>query len=146
MTKHLRTACHIVASFVLTGCSPAFWQGAAQGLAATTPSGTKLMVFGGQGHQVFLGCMSCSQYDAESIFNQYGSHGSRYSAQSVLNPYSEFGSLYSATSACNPYASDPPVIVDGNGTYYGRLTVNPYRSDGPPTQQLRAWLAAVCKH
>jgi hypothetical protein len=63
-----------------------------------------------------------------------------------MNRYSEFGSLYSATSACNQYASDPPVIVDEQGTYYGRLTMNQYRRDGPPTPELKAWLAGVCEH
>jgi len=50
--------------------------------------------------------------------------------QSIFNPYSQFGSRYSAYSACNPYATDPPVIVDENGNYYGRLTVNTYYGDG----------------
>ena len=80
------------------------------------------------------------------FFNEYGTHGSQYSPESIMNQYSEFGSQYSATSACNPYASDPPVIVDGNGAYYGRLTVNTSRSDGPPNQELRAWLASACEH
>jgi hypothetical protein len=144
----MRSRLMVYASMVvaLSGCSPAFWQGVSQGLAAATPSGTKLMIFGGPGHQTYLGCLSCSEYDTESIFNEYGTYGSPYSAQSIRNPYSSFGSPYSATSACNPYASDPPVIVDGNGKYYGRLTVNTYRTDGPPTDQLRAWIAAVCAH
>ena|SRR5438034_7943010 len=135
-----------LAPLLVAACSQAFWQGVSQGLAGTAPSTTKLMVFGGQGHQTYLGCLSCSKYDAESVFNEYGAHGSQYGAESIMNPYSEFGSPYSATSACNPYASDPPVIVDGNGVYYGRLTVNTYRSDGPPNQELRAWLAAACEH
>src|SRR5919106_5559325 len=101
----LSRACILVAA-TLAGCSPAFWQGVSQGLAATAPAATKLMVFAGPGHRTYLRCLSCSQYDAESIFNQYGTYGSQYGAQSILNPYSSFGSAYSATSACNPYASD----------------------------------------
>jgi hypothetical protein len=120
--------------------------------ATTTSSGTlglpssrKIMVFGGENHSVYLGCLSCTQYDAESVFNSYGKHGSQYATASVLNPYGQYGSKYSRTGACNPYASDPPVIVDERGTYYGRLTVNPYRRDGTPTAELRAWLAGVCQ-
>ena len=135
-----------LAGLSVAACSQTFWQGVSRGLAGTAAPTTKMMVFGGQGHRTYLGCLSCSRYDAESVFNEYGTHGSQYSAESIMNPYSEFGSVYSATSACNPYASDPPVIVDGNGAYYGRLTVNTSRSDGPPNQELRAWLAAACEH
>jgi len=132
----------------VASCSPAFWQGVSDGLAASrgyNGGGHKIMIFGGSGHQTYLGCLSCSQFDAESVFNEYGHYGSVYSAQAIMNPYSQFGSLYSATSACNPYASDPPVIVDEQGTYYGRLTVNHYRRDGPPTAELKDWLAGVCE-
>src|SRR6266480_2158153 len=102
----------LVASAVL-GCNSAFMQGVADGLAAApspTPTGVKLMVFGGPGHKTYLGCLSCSSYSSESLFNSYGTYGSAYSATSILNAYSEYGSLYGGYSACNPYASDPPVI------------------------------------
>lgn len=125
-------------------CSGAGWGRVAQGLAAAPRAGPKLMIFGGLGHQTYLGCLSCSEYDRESVFNSYGSFGSPYSSTSVLNPYSQFGSRYSAYGACNPYASDPPVIVDADGNYYGRLTTNRARSDGPPTPEVAAWLAGVC--
>lgn len=131
---------------VLVGCSPAFWQGFSQGLSGSSGQGVvvhKLMVFGGPGHKTYLGCLSCNEYDQESIFNDYGKFGSDYSAQSIHNHFSNFGSAYSSSSACNPYASDPPVIVDEQGRYYGRLTVNTYRSDGPKGE-LATWLAAVC--
>ena len=116
------------------GCSSALLQGVAQGLAASSPAsaGVKLMVFGGPGHKTYLGCLSCSSYSSESLFNSYGTYGSEYSGTSILNAYSEYGSLCGGYSACNPYASDPPVIVDGSGRYYGRFTVSSSRSDGPP--------------
>src|SRR5258705_13034772 len=45
------------------GCSSAFLQGVAQGLAASSPAsaGAKLMVSGGPGHKTYLGCLSCSR-------------------------------------------------------------------------------------
>lgn len=137
-------------------CSAAVWQGIAAGLdgAATgmqaasgglgLPPG-KLMIFGGPNHSTYLGCLSCNEYASDSLFNEFSSHGSSYGAASIFNAYGSFGSKYSSTSACNPYATDPPVIVDGSGKYYGRLTVNRARSDGPPSAELRAWLAGVCK-
>jgi hypothetical protein len=58
--------------------------------------------------------------------NKYGQHGSAYSSVSIWNHSSTFGSRYSSESACNPYANDPPVIVDSEGEYYGRLSLNEY--------------------
>jgi hypothetical protein len=87
--------------------------------------------------------VNCSKYDAESIANEYGTYGSPYALNSVLNHYSEFGSKYSVYGACNSYATDPPVIVDGNGQFYGRLTVNAYTSQRTRDSHLPAWLAAA---
>jgi hypothetical protein len=149
----------IVFILVLPSCSSATAQAIAAGLAAaggsasTAPtsrnvrssSGSKLMLFGGQGHKVYLGCLNCSQYATDSVLNMYGSHGSPYGTESIFNKYSNFGSRYSTYSACNPYATDPPVIVDENGNYYGRLTVNRYNGQGA-NSELLAWIAGVCQN
>jgi hypothetical protein len=78
--------------------------------------------------QTYLGCITCSTYSTDSIFNPYGSYGSSYSFTSVNNQYAPYGSPYSATSACNPYTVSPPSIFDEAGCYYGRLSVNQYVS------------------
>jgi len=103
----------------------------------------RLLLFGGPGHRVFLGCLNCDRYSNESVQNQYSDYGSRYSDTSVLNPYSDYGSKYSDYGACNRYASDPPVIVDDNGNYYGRLTVNRY-ADQTRMNDVAAWISGVC--
>lgn len=103
------------------------------------------MLFGGQGHQTYLGCLNCSQYANDSILNEYGPHGSRYSSASILNQYSEYGSPYSTYSACNPYAQDPPVIVDGAGSFYGRLTINAYHPQRIHDETVLAWLSGACR-
>lgn len=102
------------------------------------------MLFGGPGHDTYLGCINCNEYSTDSVFNEYGPHGSRYSANSILNPYSQFGSRYSTFGACNTYASDPPVIVDRDGRFYGRLTLNQYHRQATRDGRLLAWLAGVC--
>jgi hypothetical protein len=104
----------------------------------------KLMIFGGTNHKVYLGCLNCSEYNADSVKNTYGTHGSAYSSESIFNHYSEYGSAYSNESACSEYASDPPVIVDQNGKYYGRLTLNRYQPEIGMGSGLMAWLSAVC--
>jgi hypothetical protein len=113
-------------------------------LAPTASAQAELLLFGGKGRDVFLGCLTCSQYDSDSVLNRYGSFGSRYSATSIFNPYGDYGSKYGTHSACNRYASEPPVIVDRAGNFYGRLTLN--RSHGQATSNttLLAWLAGVC--
>lgn len=106
----------------------------------------KLLLFGGRDHRTYLGCLNCSQYAADSIFNSYGTNGSPYSSESIWNPYSEFGSAYSTYGVCSPYASDPPVIVDSEGRFYGRLTLNAYHPQRGIGVQYYEWLqSAVCK-
>jgi hypothetical protein len=83
-----------------------------------------LLLFGGPGHQTFLGCINCSQYEASSICNAYGDHGSKFNSDSIWNKFGNFGSRFSDESPWNPYASQPPVIVDKDGNFYGYLTAN----------------------
>lgn len=103
-----------------------------------------LLLFGGDRHDVFLGCLTCSEYDSDSVHNRYGDHGSQYSSTSIFNPYGDYGSKYSSDSACNPYASDPPVIVDADGNFYGTLTMNRYHPDVTSSSTVLDWLESVC--
>lgn len=123
----------LVLVVALGGCSPAARQriasAAATTSASTSETGTiKLLLFGGSDHKTYLGCLNCSQYASDSVLNEYGQHGSHYSSESIWNHYSEYGSAYSLYGACNPYATDPPVIVDSDGKFYGRLTLNRYHA------------------
>jgi len=132
----------------MIGCSPAARQGVGNALGAAgagvAPSRQqKLMLFGGEGHKVYLGCLSCSEYSTDSVFNQYGTFGSRYSGTSIWNHYSDYGSAYSSWGACNPYANDPPVIVDLDGNFYGRLTLNEYHAQIGSGRNFHDWLYSV---
>jgi hypothetical protein len=91
----------------------------------------ELLLFGGSGHDEFLGCFNCSKFDSDSICNEYGTYGSRYNTNSIWNPYGTFGSMYNSSSPWNKYSSskDVPVIVDRDGEFYGYFTINSYRSD-----------------
>jgi hypothetical protein len=103
---------------------------------------SRVLVFGGPNHHVFLGCLSCSEWDHDSVMNTTGPYGSEF-GQTIFNSFSDYGSAYSNYSACNSFASDPPVIVTERGNYLGRLTVNEF-SDGARDPQLNAWIGAVC--
>ncbi|MDP9646148.1 hypothetical protein [Paraburkholderia caledonica] len=106
---------------------------------------TKLMLFGSEDHKTYLGCLNCSEYATDSVHNEYGDHGSQYATDSIFNRYGQYGSPYSNDSPCNQYANDPPVIVDGNGAFYGRLTLNAYHPQANKNEKLQGWLAGLCE-
>jgi len=141
-----------LAAFFLTicsGCSPAARSNvgsALGGLAGGVAPPLKLMLFGGESHKTYLGCLSCDEYGTDSVVNKYGSYGSSYSDTSIWNHYSDFGSPYSDYGACNPYANDPPVIVDSAGKFYGRLTLNVYHPQFGSGKGYHDWLLnTVCE-
>lgn len=88
----------------------------------------EILIFGGADHKDFLGCLNCSKYDDKSIANRYSDYGWE-NLYGKWSRYGDYASPYSSTSACAPYASDAPVLVDGQGNFYGRLSVNEY-ADG----------------
>lgn len=146
----LTRAALLLCLVVLTSCTsdPAFWSGVAAGLAqASAPTYTSsprdLLIFGGKNHDVFLGCLSCSEYASNSVLNEYGRYGGSYGSTSILSAYSQYGSKYSTYSACNEYATYPPVVVDEQGNFYGYLTLNAYKNP-IRNDTIRAWLAGVC--
>lgn len=152
MWKLNKTILMIFCAMVLSilGCTRQQWRAAAAGAAAgdagiaTAPA--KLMLFGGLNHRTYLGCLNCSNYSSDSIANEFGTHGSSYSSDSIKNHYSQYGSAYSTYSACSPYATDPPVIVDSNGNYYGRLTLNEYHAQIRVGRRYIEWLKTICEH
>ena len=135
----------------MTGCTRQQLGTALAGAASGSPGGTayappKLMLFGGDNHKTYLGCLNCSEYATDSIFNEYGHNGSPYSSESIWNHFSQFGSSFSQFSACGEFASDPPVIVDREGRYYGRLTTNEFHYQLGSGSQYLQWLKEkVCK-
>lgn len=113
-----------------------------EAIANDTPSGpAKLMLFGGRSHDVYLGCLSCSEYETDSVHNSMSKYGNSYSSESIFNHFGSYGSQFSSYSACNTFASDPPVIVDQYGKYYGRLTLKETES---VRDNVRAWLSTLC--
>lgn len=95
-------------------------------LATIAMSAQTLLIYGGSDHNVYLGKLNASCYDSESIWNEYGTYGSKYSSTSIWNEYGTYGSEYSSYSPWNEYSSLSPVIVDSNGNFYGYFTANIY--------------------
>lgn len=155
--RNLYLLAAIAIGLLLSGCTTTAGWDIVHGLAAAvngnqptnnyTPTEStisKLMIFGGEQHNVYLGCLNCSEYSSDSVLNSYGSYGSSYASTSIYNLYSQYGSLYAATSACNSYASNPPVVVDSAGNFYGYLTINQYKSGALTDPKIVAWLHGVC--
>jgi hypothetical protein len=117
-------------------------------VAAQPPSvggagGTRILLFGGRNNAVFLGCLTCSRFDSDSVLNSYGSYGSRYSSTSIWNRFSDYGGQFSNFSACNQFATQPPIIVDDRGNYLADMTINRFSRGAVPA--LITWLQTeVC--
>jgi hypothetical protein len=117
-----------------------------QSLGQSQEKERKLMIFGGPDHRIYLGCLSCQEAALDSVLNELGQYGSPYRPESIWNHYQQFGSPYSPYSACNDLATDPPVIVDQDGTAYGRLTLNRNSPKIGAGARFYDWLAsAVCR-
>lgn len=86
-----------------------------------------IFIYGGKNHDVYLGCLNCNRYNSESIWNSYGKYGNPYSSYSIWNDYAQYGNEYSNYSPFNDYATEPPVLVDKKGKFYGYFTVNKYK-------------------
>lgn len=88
-----------------------------------------LHLYGGSSHNVYLGCLTCNNYDKNSIWNEYGTYGSSYNSKSIWNQYGTYGSEYNSFSPWNKYSSNPPIVVDKDGNSYGYFTVNEYKTN-----------------
>jgi len=88
-----------------------------------------LLLFGGEDHKTFLGCLNCIATSPGSVCNEYGKEGSQYQNDSIWNAYGPFGSQYSEFSPWNAYTSKAPIIVDKDGNSYGYFSTNAYHKD-----------------
>lgn len=102
--------------------------------------GDRQTLRGGPDGDVFLGCLSCSRFDADAVTNRRGRYGSETGSSSIHNPHGLYGSRYADTSVCNPYARNPPRIVDDAGTVIGYLTSNRHLPDAITQPDVLAWL------
>ena len=87
-------------------------------------------LWGGASLSIYLGCLTCSSFDSDSVCNQYGTYGSTYSSSSIWNEYGTYGSPYNSYSPWNAYSSSGPGIFSTDGlTFYGYFTVNAYKTN-----------------
>lgn len=88
-----------------------------------------LHLYGGENHDVYLGCLNCDDISQNSIWNSIGIYGSNISSTSIWNSIGIYGSDISSYSPFNAITSHPPIIVDKEGNFYGYLTANNIKND-----------------
>ncbi len=94
----------------------------------TTTYAQILHLYGGSNHDEYLGCLNCNSYDKNSIWNEYGAYGNSYYSKSIWNKYGTYGNEYNSNSPWNAYGTNPPIVVDQEGDFYGYFTVNKYKT------------------
>jgi hypothetical protein len=95
--------------------------------AAPLPPITNFFLFGGTGNSVYLGCLTCNQFDVESVCNRFGNYGSEFSTQSIWNQFGNYGSQFSSSSPWNQFSSTGPVIIGSDNLFYGYFTTNAFQ-------------------
>jgi hypothetical protein len=98
-------------------------------LTGITSNAQTLHLYGGNNNDVYLGCLNCDSYNSNSIWNEYGTYGNSYNSISIWNEYGTYGNEYNSNSPWNEYGSNPPVVVDKGGNFYGYFTINEYKSN-----------------
>src|ERR1700722_10368697 len=81
---------------------------------AQTPA---LLLYGGDDHETFLGCVNCSQFEGSSICNQFGQFGSEFQSSSIWNMFGTYGSKFNSKSPWNQFSQGSVAIVDRNGGF-----------------------------
>lgn len=87
-----------------------------------------LLIYGGENHDVFLGCLNCDRFDRNSVWNKFGPHGSKFKSECIWNKFGDYGGKFSDYSPFNIFASNPPILVDESGNFYGYFTANKFHA------------------
>ncbi|MFB9273677.1 stalk domain-containing protein [Cohnella cellulosilytica] len=73
--------------------------------------------------KTYLGKITSNTFDSDSIFNEFGTYGSKFQSKSIWNEFGDYGSEFSNKSAFNEFATKPPLVVL-DGKTIGYLTIN----------------------
>ncbi|WP_124981413.1 hypothetical protein [Nonlabens xiamenensis] len=84
--------------------------------------GQEMHLYGGENHQVYLGCLTCERFQTNSIWNAFGEYGSSFSSTSIWNDLNIYGDPNKNYSPWNPLSTNPPKILNQHGKFLGYLT------------------------
>ncbi len=85
----------------------------------------EILIFGGRNNKEFLGCLTCNEMSGDSVWNEMSQFGWNNNF-GKWNSFGEYKNSFSSYSACNEFTSSAPVLVDKQGNFYGRLTINEF--------------------
>lgn len=89
----------------------------------------------------FLGKISRDRFAADSIANQFGTHGSKFEAESIFNEFGKYGGKFSAMSPYNKFSTTPPKITLNNGKWI-YLTINRFQTPRLDPFEVVNWMKA----
>jgi hypothetical protein len=98
-----------------------------------------LLLFGGQDHKTFLGCLNCNRFQSSSVCNKFGEFGSKFPSDSIWNKFGNYGSKFSSDSPWNKFSTTAPIIADRDGNSYGYFSTNKFHND----RTRIAWLVHI---
>jgi hypothetical protein len=104
--------------------------------AVPVTSGVSLYLYGGANNSVYLGCLTCNQFHAESVCNNFGTYGNSFNSSSIWNQFGTYGSSFQSYSPWNSFSTSGPIIVGSNGISYGYFTTNAFKSNRTTIQYL----------
>ena len=96
---------------------------------SVSASAQKVFILGGENRDFYLGCITCTQFHDESIWNKNGIYGTPNNDISIWSEFSDYGNEFSNYSPWNEFAAKPPALYDDEGNFYGYFTRNVYYRD-----------------
>lgn len=91
--------------------------------------GERILIYGGENNEVFLGCLNCDKFDEESIWDFNNEYGSSFGKYSIWNKFKDYGGVNGEYSPFNKFTGNAPKLVDAKGNFYGYLTVDKFIKD-----------------
>ena len=87
----------------------------------------------------FLGSLSTSPFDTNSIFNKFSPYGNQLSPTCIFNNFSAYGNHFSQLSPFNPFSHTPPKILI-RGEFAAHLTKNENLRPRVDPNELERWV------
>ncbi len=110
--------------------------GAGAGAGPAGAQEQEYLLYGGRDLNIFLGCLNCSRFDGDSVWNKAGAYGSEHDRSTIWSKASPYGSPYNDLSPWHPHSTDAPVVRDRSGRSYGRFTRNVFDRERTDVESL----------
>ena len=101
------------------------------GIYSSSSYAEEFLLFGGNNHDEFIGCLICNEFSSDSVCNGFGAYGNEFGSNMWNEFSSPYGNEFSRSSPWNEFSSSNsvPVLVDRKGNFYGYFTINDTRND-----------------